>query len=59
MSRTGRESPSREGAVSDGWLIDSHERRVITAVIPCGPGPPGAPSSVTARARYDTFLRRA
>jgi hypothetical protein len=59
MSGTGRESPIPEGAESDGWMIVSPERRVVTAMIPCGPGPPGASLSVTARGRYATFLRRA
>jgi hypothetical protein len=59
MSGPGRESPIPEGAEPAGWMIVSSERRGVTTMIPCGPGPPGASSSVTARGRYATFLRRA
>ena len=59
MSGPGRGSPIPEGGESDGWRLVSPELRVVTAMIPCGSGPPGAPKSVTARGPYDTFLRRA
>jgi hypothetical protein len=59
MSGAGRESPSPEGAASEWWMIVSPELRVVTAMIPCGPGPPDAPLSVAARGPYDTLLRRA
>jgi hypothetical protein len=41
MSGPGRESPLSEGAESGGWMIVSSERRVVTAMMPRGPGPPG------------------
>ena len=59
MSGPGRESPIPEGSESVAWMIVSSERRVVTAMIPCGPGPPDAPLSVAARGPYDTLLRRA
>ena len=59
MSGPGWESPIPEDAASGGWMIVSPELRVVTAMIPCGRGPPGASSSVMAMGRYDTFLRRA
>ena len=59
MSGPGRESPIPEGAESAGWMIVSPERRVVTAMIRRGPGPPGTSTSLTTRGRYATFLRRA
>jgi hypothetical protein len=59
MSGPGRESTIPGGEESAGWMIVSPERRGVIAMISCGPGPPGASSSVTALGRYATFLRRA
>jgi hypothetical protein len=59
MSGPGREAPIPEGVESDGGMIISTELRVVSAMIPCGRGPLGGSSSITARGRYDTFLRRA
>ena len=56
MSGPGRESPISGGAESDGWMLISPELRVVTAMIPCRPGPPGASSSGTVRSRYATLL---
>jgi len=60
MSGPRRESPLPEepdlGRVGDRLAL---MRRVVADLIPYGPEPPGAPSSVAAGGGYATFFRRA